>query len=81
MAIDRGDAHLDDAGSWEAACRHIAIFLFWAAERGLASDDHDAADVRADPIAYFISHWTPSSPTKTSTKRVTRSPRRPTTSI
>jgi hypothetical protein len=33
MSIDRGDSHFEDAGTWEKACRHIALFLWWAVER------------------------------------------------
>ncbi len=54
MSIDRGDFHLGDAKTWERACRHIALFLQWAAERGLASEDHDPKEMAADPTAYFI---------------------------
>jgi hypothetical protein len=54
MAIDRGDSHIDDAGTWERACRHMALFLWWAAERGLASEDHDPADIRTAPTKHFI---------------------------
>jgi hypothetical protein len=54
MSIDRGDAHFDDARSWEKACRHIGLFLWWAAERGLTSDEHDAEAMRAAPTTYFI---------------------------
>ena len=55
MSIDRGDSHYDDAQSWERACRHIGLFLWWAAERGLASEDHDAAEAAKQPTQYFIS--------------------------
>ena len=54
MAIDRGDSHYDDAGSWEKACRHMALFLWWAAERGLASDEHDVASLRENATKHFI---------------------------
>ena len=54
MGYDRGDSHYDDAGSWEKACRHISLFLWWAAEHGLASDEHDLAEIREAPTAYFI---------------------------
>ena len=54
MSIDRGDWHWEDAGSWEAACRHIGLFLLWAAERGLADDAHHPTAMRADPTKYFI---------------------------
>jgi hypothetical protein len=57
MAIDKGDWHYDDAGSWEAACRHIGVFLLWAMERGLAGPDHtDLEAARADPAGYVIRH-------------------------
>lgn len=55
MAIDRGDSHFDDAGTYERACRHIALFLWWAAERGLASDLHNAKTVARAPTQHFIS--------------------------
>lgn len=54
MSIDRGDAHFGDAKTWERASRHIGLFLWWAAERGLASDDHELTEVRANPTQYFI---------------------------
>lgn len=54
MAIDRGDSHFDDAGSWEKACRHMALFLWWAAERGLASEDHGVESLRKDATKHFI---------------------------
>ena len=54
MAIDRGDWHYDDAQTWERACRHIGLFLWWAAERGLASEEHDVSAVRANPTKHFI---------------------------
>ncbi len=56
MAIDRGDSHYDDAGSWERACRHIGLFLWWAAERGLASEDHELASLRANATQHVIDH-------------------------
>jgi hypothetical protein len=54
MSIDRGDSHVGDAKTWERACRHIAIFLWWAAERGLASADHEVSAVRTNPTKHFI---------------------------
>lgn len=55
MAFDRGDYHYDDAGNWDRACRHIALFLWWAAERGLASEDHeDLKAIAKAPTKYFI---------------------------
>jgi len=54
MSIDRGDAHLSDAGTWERACRHMALFLFWAAERGLAAKEHDPRKMGDRPTEYFI---------------------------
>ncbi len=54
MAIDRGDYHVDSAGSIELACRHIGLYLWWAAERGLASTAHDPAEVAQGPTGYFI---------------------------
>ena len=55
MSIDRGDSHYGDAKTWERACRHIGLFLWWAAERGLASEEHELEEVRSDPTAHFIS--------------------------
>jgi hypothetical protein len=55
MSIDRGDSHYGDAGTWERACRHIGLFLWWAAERRLASEDHDAKKAGQDPTLTFIS--------------------------
>ena len=54
MAIDRGDYHFDSAGSWERACRHIGLYLAWAAARGLASEEHDAKAAAKNPTKYFI---------------------------
>ena len=54
MSIDRGDSHWEDAGSWERACRHIALFLWWAAEHNLASEDHDPKVMAKDPTGHFI---------------------------
>ena len=45
MAIDRGDSHYDDAGSWEKACRHMALFLWWAFERGLGNNEVNEIDL------------------------------------
>lgn len=56
MAIDRGDAHLGDAKTWERACRHMGLFLWWAAERGLASENHPAQEVRLNPTQHFLDH-------------------------
>jgi hypothetical protein len=50
----RGEDHITDAKTWERACRHIGLLLWWAAERGLASDDHDAKKARKAPTRYFI---------------------------
>lgn len=55
MSIDRGDLHYADAGTWERACRHMGLFLWWAAERGLAAEDHDVQRVRENATEYFIS--------------------------
>lgn len=54
MSLDRGDAHYDDAGNWPRACRHIGLFLWWAADRGVAAIQHDPAKMKADPTGYFI---------------------------
>jgi hypothetical protein len=54
MAIDKGDWHFDDAKSWERACRHIGLYLAWAAQRGFASNEHDAKAAAKAPTAYFI---------------------------
>ncbi len=54
MAIDRGDWHFEDAGTWDRACRHIALFLWWAAERGLAGPEIDAKAMAKGPTRYFI---------------------------
>jgi len=56
MSIDRGDSHVGDAGTWNRACRHIGLFLWWAAARGLASDEVDAKAIAKAPTKYFISH-------------------------
>jgi hypothetical protein len=54
VSIDRGDSHWEDAGTWERACRHIALFLWWAAEHNLASEDHDPKVMAKDPTGHFI---------------------------
>ncbi|HEY5934658.1 MAG TPA: hypothetical protein VIU61_08485 [Kofleriaceae bacterium] len=56
MSIDRGDSHFADAKTWNRACRHIGLFLWWAAERGLASDEVDAKACAKAPTKYFITH-------------------------
>lgn len=53
MSIDRADDHLHDAKTWPRACRHVGLFLWWAAERGLASERHDPDEVRRAPTEYF----------------------------
>ncbi len=55
MSIDRGDAHIADAKTWQRACRHMGLFLWWAAERGLASETHELESIRLDPTEHFIS--------------------------
>ena len=55
MSIDRGDSHFEDAGTWNKACRHIALYLWWAVERGLGGEEHvDLAPIRKAPTKYFI---------------------------
>lgn len=54
MSYDRGDSHYDSAGSWEKACRHIGLFLWWAAERGLGGAEVDVGGLRAGATQYFI---------------------------
>jgi hypothetical protein len=56
MSIDRGDSHFDDAGNWEQACRHIGLFLWWAANRGLASEEHGPDAMAENPTEYFIAN-------------------------
>lgn len=56
MSIDRGDSHFADAKTWNRACRHIGLFLWWAAERGLASDEVDAKACAKAPTKYFITN-------------------------
>ncbi|MEJ7600192.1 MAG: hypothetical protein WKG01_19950 [Kofleriaceae bacterium] len=55
MSIDRGDSHFTDAKTWNRACRHIGLFLWWASARGLASKDVDAKAIAKAPTKYFIS--------------------------
>ncbi len=55
MAIDRGDAHFDEAKTWQRACRHIALFLHWGAVRGLTSSRHDPAAIARATTAYVLS--------------------------
>lgn|GEM_PF-2830291 len=52
-SIDRADGHLEEAGSWNRACRHIALFLWWAADRDLAAPLTDVAQLRKSPVKYF----------------------------
>lgn len=54
MSIDRGDAHVGDAKTWQRACRHMGLFLWWAAERGLAAETHELESIRLDPTEHFI---------------------------
>jgi hypothetical protein len=56
MAYDKADYHFDDAGSWEKACRHIALFFYWASERGLTDSElhPDPKAIAKNPIRYFI---------------------------
>ncbi len=54
MAIDKLKFHVDDADSEEQAAAHMAIFLEWAAKKGMLSDAHDPAKVLADPVRYVI---------------------------
>lgn len=54
MTIDRGDYHFEDAQTWERACRHIGLFLWWASERGLASEDHHPAVLRCGATEHII---------------------------
>jgi hypothetical protein len=56
MSIDRGDSHIEDAKTWNKACRHIALYLLWASERGLAGKDVDHAALRKSPVKYFMDH-------------------------
>jgi hypothetical protein len=55
MSHDRGDWHIDNARTWKRACRHIALYLWWAVDRGLGSDRHDAKKIAKSPTEYFIS--------------------------
>ena len=54
MGFDRGDSHLDDAKTWNRACRHIALFLWWAVERGLGARQHPPGAIAKRPTKYFI---------------------------
>ena len=54
MSIDRGDSHFADARTWNRACRHIGLFLWWASARGLASKEVDAKAIAKAPTKYFI---------------------------
>ena len=56
VSIDRGDSHLESAGTWNRACRHIALYLWWAADRGLAAKRIDGKAVAKAPVKYFMSH-------------------------
>jgi hypothetical protein len=50
----RGEDHITDGKTWERACRHIGLLLWWAAERELASAAHAAKKARKAPTRYFI---------------------------
>lgn len=56
MSIDRGDSHIESAKTWNRACRHIAVYLWWAAERGLAAKRIDAKAIAKAPVKYFMAH-------------------------
>lgn len=43
-----GATELED-GAW-----HIAVFLEWCVQHGLAASEHSAEAVRADPIRYLL---------------------------
>jgi hypothetical protein len=53
-SIDRADGHLEEARTWNRACRHIALFLWWAAERGLADAGIDPRGLARSPVRYFL---------------------------
>lgn len=52
-SIDRGDSHLQESRTWSRACRHIALFLWWAAERALADAGIDATKLARSPVRHF----------------------------
>jgi hypothetical protein len=54
VSIDRGDSHIEHAGTWEKACRHISLYLWWAAERGMASELHPVKAIAKNPTRHFI---------------------------
>lgn len=56
VSIDRGDSHIESARTWNRACRHIAVYLWWAVDRGLAARSIDAKAIAKAPIKYFIAH-------------------------
>lgn len=52
VTIDDAEWHEEDAGSSRRATYHIAVFLWWCAERGLAGPQIDVAAIAADPVTY-----------------------------
>ena len=57
MSIDRGKYHYEDAGNWQNACRHIGVFVAWAARQGLLDREQhpEAAEtIEIDPTTYVI---------------------------
>jgi hypothetical protein len=54
VEIDNGEYHMADAKNWEQACRHIGLFLWWAAERGLAAEAHHPAVLRCGATAHVL---------------------------
>lgn len=57
MAIDKAEYHIDDAGEWEDAARHIALFLLLADRHDLTSEDVDSARLARAPIDYLLQDW------------------------
>ena len=57
VTVDKAEYHIEDAGTWEAAARHIALFLLLASRRGLTSDLVDKPALAADPVGYLLNDW------------------------
>lgn len=53
--IERGDAHIADAGDWPEAYQ-MGVFLLWAARHGIAAPDHveQLTRLAAAPAAYVV---------------------------
>ncbi|MDC0718072.1 hypothetical protein [Nannocystis bainbridge] len=66
MSLDRADAYMDNVAhvtTWEEAAAHMALFLLWASDQGLARAPV-AADLRRLPFAEFLAAFVATHPLK-----------------